>query len=181
MAEIAADGALSRPRPVGLRLAGSFLILCSGELLAKVAAFIAFAYLARALGPTEFGYVEFAISIVTVLAVWLDCGLSTYAAREVAKQPSSVSRITVHILLLHYVLAALCYVGLVALVLLMDKPWPLKQFLLLFGLSMFGLSALIPGVFQGRGLTQYVALASVVRWSVFAAAVFLFEIGRAHV
>lgn len=171
--EAAWGSAVPRPSPAASRLARHFLTLSSGEGLAKAAAFLAFAYLARTLGPTHFGYAEFAISIVTVLALVVDCGLGTYSAREAAKHPASAARLGVHIILIHLVLAGACVAVLLGFVAVIDKPGPVKALTLLYGLSLFAWSALVPGVFQGCGRMQPVALASAARWLVFAAGVFL--------
>ena len=46
------------------RLAANYVILSAGEFIAKVFGAVAFAYLARVLGPQRYGYLEFAIAII---------------------------------------------------------------------------------------------------------------------
>jgi O-antigen/teichoic acid export membrane protein len=62
---------------------------------------------------------------------------------------------------------------LAALTAAIDQPWPVKILILLYGLTLFGVPGLLGWVFQGRDSMHYVALASIVRWTTFAAGVFL--------
>jgi hypothetical protein len=49
-------------RPNGSRLTVNYLLLTGGECLAKLATFIAFAYLARVLGLERYGSLEFVLA-----------------------------------------------------------------------------------------------------------------------
>ena len=48
-------------------LVRNFLFLGAGEFASKVFGFLAFAYLARVLGPREFGQIEFALALIVFL------------------------------------------------------------------------------------------------------------------
>ncbi len=45
-------------------LAKNFVLLGIGEFASKICSFVAFAYLARVLGPSEFGQLEFALALI---------------------------------------------------------------------------------------------------------------------
>jgi O-antigen/teichoic acid export membrane protein len=156
------------------RLAVNFTILSSGECLSKLFALIAFAYLARALGPREFGHLELTLAIIIFFTLLVDCGLSPYGAREIAKDNGAVAHLAVHIVLVRGLLAVGAFTLLAILVAVIDKPWPLKQLILLYGLTLFGQPGLLHWVFQGLDRMQYVSMASVTRWSMFALGVVLF-------
>jgi O-antigen/teichoic acid export membrane protein len=156
------------------RLAVNFAVLSGGELLSKVFTAVAFAYLARVLGPGEYGQLEFALAIILFFTVLVDGGLSPYGARELAKDPGAAGRLVLHIVLLRCALAAGAFGVLAALTAAIDQPWSVKALVLLYGLTLFGVPGLLGWVFQGRDAMQYVALASIVRWMTFAAGVFLF-------
>jgi O-antigen/teichoic acid export membrane protein len=150
------------------RLAVNFTILSSGECLSKLFALVAFAYLARILGPREFGHLELTLAIIFFFTLLVDCGLTPYGAREIAKDNDAVAHLAVHVMLVRGVLAVGAFTLLVILVAVLDKPWPLKQLILLYGLTLFGLPGLLHWVFQGLDRMQYVSIASVTRWSIFA-------------
>jgi O-antigen/teichoic acid export membrane protein len=155
-------------------LARNFILLAAGEFAGKLFGFVAFAYLARVLGPEEFGQLEFALALIFFLTLFVDCGLSAYGAREIAKGEIALNRLTFHIIVLRCLFAAVGFIVLVVLVALLEKLSMLRTLLLLYGLTLFALPTLLPFVFQGRELMRYVATASVIRWSLFAAGVFLF-------
>ena len=62
-----------------------FLALSGGELLAKLAGFAAFAYLARTLGPEHYGAVELAVALVMFFSLVVDFGFGSIGARELAQ------------------------------------------------------------------------------------------------
>lgn len=159
------------------RLALNFVILSGGELVCKALTFAAFAYLARVLRPDSFGIVEFALAIIFVFNLLVDCGSSQYGAVQVARDKSAVSYLASRIAAVRCLLALGAYAALAILIFLVDKPWPVERLVLLYGLSLFGTPGLLQWVFQGRDQMQWVAAASMLRQSVFAAGVFLFVRG----
>jgi O-antigen/teichoic acid export membrane protein len=163
------------------RLAVNFAILAGGELLSKLFTALAFAYLARVLGPADYGQLEFALAIIMFLTVLVDGGLSPYGAREIAKDPGAAHRLVLHIIVLRGGLAAGAFGVLAALAAAIDQPASVKGLILLYGLTLFGVPGLLAWVFQGRDSMHYVALASVLRWSTFAAGVFLWVHGPGQV
>src|SRR5687767_11886190 len=112
-------------------LAKNFLLLVVGELGAKLFGFVAFAYMARVLGPKEFGQLEFALAVIFFLTLLVDCGLSAYGAREIAKDEVAIKRYTLHIIVLRCMLAAAAFVLLAIGVAVSHKPWSVQKLLLL--------------------------------------------------
>lgn len=159
------------------RLALNFAILSGGELISKLLAFAAFAYLARVLGPESFGYLEFALALVFFLTLISELGLGPFGAREVAKEPEAARRMAVHIVFLRSLLVAAALLLLALLVILLNKPWPVRRLLLFYGLTLLGLPGLLPWLFQGRDRMHYVAAASIIRWAIFSAGVILYVSG----
>ena len=152
-------------------LARNFALLSLGEFASKICGFIAFAYLARVLGPREFGQLEFALALMFFLSLFVDCGLGSYGAREVARDESAVTHLTVRIMFARCLLAVVAFAILLFVVAFLNKPWPVQRLILLYGLTLFVQIGLLPWVFQGRDLMAYVALASAMRWLIFAAGV----------
>ena len=155
------------------RLATNYVILSGGEFISKVLAAVALAYLARVLGPKSYGYLEFAIAIYFIVHLFVDSGLSYIGAREIAKDKSQLPRLFVNITLARSILAVTAFLFLALLAAFINQPQEVKTLIFLYGLVMLVLPWLTQYVFQGRDMMQYVALASLTRWSVFAGLVFL--------
>src|SRR5688572_21996561 len=58
--------------------------LVSGDLVAKAFTFVAFPFLARTLGPENFGRVEFALAFTFALSLVIDFGFGLAGARDAA-------------------------------------------------------------------------------------------------
>ena len=72
------------------KLVSNFTLLTGGEVLSKIFTFIAFTFLARMLGPTNFGHLEFALAVMVFFSLLVDFGTSPYGAREIAKNEVQV-------------------------------------------------------------------------------------------
>lgn len=155
------------------RLLDNFVLLGSAEAFSKGLTMLAFAYLARMLGPAEFGTLEFALAVITILVLLVDCGLSPYGAREVAKDAGPIAALARHIVVARLALVLVAWVLLVALGAVLDQPWLARRVLLLYGLTLVVLPASLSWVFQGRDAMGVVATGSMLRWSVFACGVVL--------
>jgi O-antigen/teichoic acid export membrane protein len=156
-----------------LRLIGNFGLLAAGEALSKVFGLAAFAYLARALGPGQFGELEFALALIVFFTLLVDGGLSSTGAREIARDSEAVGSITVNILVLRCVLALLALGSVMVFLSVLEKPPSQEWLIFLFGLTLLPLPGLLAWVFQGRDLMQCVAYASMLRWFIFACGVFI--------
>ncbi len=154
------------------RLAVNLALLTGGEFVGKVLVAVVFAYLGRMLGPSSYGQLEFTLALMFFCTILVEAGLTPFGAREIAKDAARAPRLVTHIVLLRGGLAVCAYALLAVVVALIDKPAPLKEFVLLYGLTLFELPALLPYVYQWRDEMQYIAAASIVRWSIFAAGIF---------
>ena len=133
----------------GARLARNFVLLGGAEVFSKGVTILAFACLARVLGPADFGALEFALAVITILTLLVDCGLSPYGAREVGKDPGKTGALVRHIVVTRLALVLVAWAVLLALVLTLDQPWPTRRVLLLYGLPLAVLAGSLFWVFQG--------------------------------
>src|SRR5262249_20165853 len=150
---------LSARVQTGLRLTLNFVVLSGAELLSKAAGALAFAYLARVLGPATFGQLEFAIAIVFFFTLVVDTGLSAYAAREVARDHAAWPRLVIHVTLLRGALAAVSFALLATAAAVLDQPPVVRSLLLVYGVTLFGLPGVLAWLFQGREMMRFVAMA----------------------
>jgi len=75
------------------RLAANLLYLLTGEFAAKLLTFASFSYLARLLGPQDYGFLEFTLAVMVFFTLPVDLGLGTYGAREIARHPDQAARL----------------------------------------------------------------------------------------
>ena len=158
----------------GVATPRNFLVLSAGESVVKVLTFFVFTYLGRTLGPAGYGNLEFTFALMTFFALSVDLGLSTYGAREIAKQRSRAAILLRDICLLRALLAVGLFAVLVLVVLLVEKNLEVKILLIVYGVSLLGIPGLLHWFFQGHDLMHWVAVAQIIRQGVFAALVFAF-------
>ncbi len=65
--------------------------MAAGNILCSLFGFILYIYLARTLMPEAFGYLSYAFTIIFFIYNFVDLGLPTYGAREVAKEKGRAS------------------------------------------------------------------------------------------
>ena len=156
------------------KLVVNFLVLSGGEGISKIFTFVAFAYLARVLGPDTFGDIEFALAVTLFFNMVTEGGLGLLGAREIAKNDNAVHRLTFHIVIMRCFLAIGAFLLLIVFVAISNKSLQEKQLIIFYGLTLFGTPGLLLWVFQGLERMLWVAISSVIRWSLFAGAVFFY-------
>ena len=150
-----------------------FLYLSGGEFAAKLLTFASFSYLARVLGPTHYGVLEFTLAVMIFFTLPVDLGLSTYGAREIARKPESAARLLHEITGLRVILTLGSMVGLGIFIVAIQKPAEVKTLLAIYCLSLLPWPWMLQWFFQGHDRMHWVAMASIVRQVVFTAMVFL--------
>ncbi len=141
------------------KILGNILSLGSGELIARVVAFLGITYVARRLGPEEFGIIGFAAALFGYLALTVTGGFNDIGAREVARRPREASSIAASVIIVRLALAcvALVTIGLAAWSL--NKPPTVKLVLLLMGLLFFPLALDTSWVYKGLERNRLVGIA----------------------
>lgn len=167
----------SNPRKLALNV----VLLTGGEAAGKILAFISFAYLARIFGPSTYGDMEFALAVTLFFNLVVEGGLGLLGAREIARDENTVAVLAFHIVILRCVLAVGAFLLLVLFSAVSNKSWQEKQLVMLYGLTLFGTPGLIQWVFQAFDRMQWVAVASVIRWLVFAGLVFFYIVDAGQV
>jgi O-antigen/teichoic acid export membrane protein len=157
-----------------LSLLKNFFSLAGAEAFTKVVTFAAFAYLARLLGPANFGYVEWSAAILMCASLIVDQGFSSYGAREIAKNPNITSTITTEVVTARLLMSVIGYACISGFAFLVVTDETIRLLLLIYGLSLFGLPFLLQWVFQGHDRMNLVALTQIVRQTIFVGVVFIF-------
>jgi PST family polysaccharide transporter len=162
----------SAPAAAPRRLAINFLFLSFGEGLAKLLTFASFSYMARTLGPWNYGLVEFTLALMVFFTLPVDLGLGSYGAREIARNPKNAERLLREITGLRLALALCSMAALGIFVAVIHKSIELKLLLLLYGVSLVGGPFLLQWFFQAHDQMHWVGMASIIRQMGFAATVF---------
>lgn len=148
--------------------AGNYVILSAAEAAGKLLNFAAFTHLGRALGPEQYGLLEFVIAVMAFFTLAADLGLSVCGAREVAKNPCLAPSLAGEIVFARGALTFLTVAALFAGLLWLPVSEAARLLFYLYAFSLFGSPLLIQWYFQGREAMAWVAAASVIRNGVFA-------------
>jgi O-antigen/teichoic acid export membrane protein len=165
------EPAVARP-PNPRRLSLNFLILSGGEFAAKLFTFAAFSYLARHLSAVNYGALEFTLALMVFFTLPVDLGLGSYGAREIAKNPAAARRLLHEITGIRMLLAVGSFLVLALVVLLLPKDAAVKRLVLMYGISLLANPFLLQWFFQAFDRMHWVAVASIVRQTVFAGFLF---------
>jgi PST family polysaccharide transporter len=157
-----------------LRLVTNYLSLAAGEVVSKLFTFAAIAYIARVAGPTGFGYLEFAASIMLCAGLLVDQGFGLYGAREIARDAETTDTLVAEVTFLRFLLAIIAFACILALVGALDRPPGLERLIVLYGLSLFPMPWMLQWVFQGHDRMGAVASMQVMRQGVYAVVVVAF-------
>lgn len=110
--------------------------LTSAYILQKIFAFIYFTLIARWLGANDIGLYVFAVSLVTILAVFIDFGLSPVLIRESAKFKEKANNYLNNVITIKILLAIITFVATVIIINLLNKPTIAQTMVYLAGLVM---------------------------------------------
>lgn len=156
------------------RLLTNFFSLSGAEAISKALTFIAFAYLARTFGTAGYGYVEWAAAVLMCASLIVDQGFSNYGAREIAKSPEKTARLVSEIVTARVILAAVAYAAVSLFAILYVADVPIRNLVLIFGISLWILPFLLQWAFQGHERMHLVSVTQVVRQVVFVSVIILF-------
>ncbi len=156
------------------KLAKNFALLSAGETLSKVFTFIAFTFLSRALGPAVYGDLEFSIAAVTVFALFVQMGLGSYGAREIARQPARAQQLLSEIMAVRMWMGGLSVAFLLVFAATVDKSADVRLLIVAYGASLLVVPGMTLWFFQGHDAMHWVAAANLIRHGTFATCVFFF-------
>lgn len=150
-----------------------FISLSGGELISKIAGFIAFAYLARVLEPSAYGSVEFAVSLLVFFSLIVDFGYGPVGARDISQHREHTQRYAAAIPSARIILAIFSLIFMCSLVLFLDHDKQTRQLVWIFSLALLATPFNQRWLLQGLDKMQLVSLGQIVRMSVFATGVIL--------
>ncbi|MCJ7458548.1 MAG: flippase [candidate division Zixibacteria bacterium] len=151
----------------------NFSFLLGADLITKALGFISVIYLARVLTVEGFGKIEFAQAIIIYFVLLVNQGLDLWGVREIAKGQEKIKEIVNNVLSIRFFLSLLAYGLLVIFVLLINKPWDIKQLILIYGLSIFTFSFTLNWFFQGIERMEFIALGQLMNQLLYVGGIFI--------
>ena len=145
-----------------------FVILASGDAVARLIAFGVTVYIARVLGPSSYGVIGFATAVMLYLSRVADCGIEYFGLgiREVADDPRRITRLVPGVTLVRLTVASALAV-LVAIAAL-AAPRPDGSVVALYGLTLVTLAASTRWVLLGLERAEVVAISRIAGEAVYA-------------
>ena len=96
--------------------------MLAGQILIKILAFAFSILVVRRLGPNDFGEYSAAMAYAFILAMLSDWGTSTWAVREMARQPETHTWIVPNVMALRAILSVLVIIGTTLSAWFLGKP-----------------------------------------------------------
>ena len=108
MSEVVAESTSAPPEEVGAWrvLVRSFATLMSGETAARLFGLLGVLVLARRLGPSDFGIISFALSLIGWFAIVVDSGTELLNVRDITREPHRFREIAERVLGLRLAISA---------------------------------------------------------------------------
>jgi O-antigen/teichoic acid export membrane protein len=158
----------------GRRITVNFLFLSTANIISKGLVFITVIYLARILGPENFGKLIFAQAFIVYFMLVTNMGLSTLGIREIVRNKDKINDYINNIFALRLVLSGISFCLLLVFVSLIRKPVEIKYLIVVYGLSLFPFALLFEWVFEGLEQMKYVGMSRVLDKLCFFLLIFLF-------
>jgi O-antigen/teichoic acid export membrane protein len=98
------------------RVVKNTAVLAVAQVIGYVFSFIYILYLARYLGPGQYGIVSFALAFTGFFQIFADLGLQTLLVREIARDKSQIVKYVVNIGLVKLILAVFTFIAMAAVI-----------------------------------------------------------------
>ena len=116
------------------------ILLSSSQFIRAAIGFLFFLFLARRLGPGDFGKFMFAFSLAEIFSILGDIGLHEYTIREIARRPELLRGRLAGILVLKTLLSGTSAIIMIAILPLMGKDRATSLAVVAFALAQIGYS-----------------------------------------
>jgi len=162
------------------KLTKNFIWMASANAVSGIINVFLYIYLARKLGAAKFGRFSFAQALVLYMFNFVDLGLSTFGAREVAKDTSRVSKFVSDIVSLRFLVSGFLYLVFIAAAILSRETVEMKTIMVLMALWFFSFAFATEWAFQGLEKMHMVFISLVTTSSLQCLLIFLFVKGNLY-
>lgn len=162
---------------LGRSIKNNFILNLLNTFVGLLFPLVTFPYVARILDPDGIGVVQFYQSIINYIVLFSSLGIPMYAVREVARCRENIherNRITLEILILHFMLSLLGYVAVAFLCLFVPQ---IRSHYIIFLILSASIGFTVIGVswfFQGVEDFKYITVRSLITRFLTAVALFTF-------
>ncbi|MCL0070516.1 flippase [Dehalococcoidia bacterium] len=142
------------------RIAKNTGVLLVAQVGSYLLAFLYMMYIARYLGPADFGTLSFALAFTGIFSIFGDLGLGQLTVREVARDKTLASKYLTNIAIMKIILAVITF-GLIALTInLMGYPQETITVVYLIGLSVIfmAFTQMFYSIFQAFERVEFQAI-----------------------
>lgn len=146
-----------------LKLARDLGMLWAGQVMTKGVAFIAFAFLARRLLPSDYGAVEYALGLATLAMLAIDGGLGSVGVRRLTQGQQSAEELVALIPAAQLCLAAVIGPAMIIFTLLFANDPNALPLTCMVAFSVFILPWKQDWLFQAKGMMTHVVAAQSIR------------------
>lgn len=145
------------------RLAGNAWWLFTGAAGRSLLGFLVSVYLARMLGPAQFGQVGFALAALAYFVLFTDGGLQALGTREVAAGRDGIGLLAGRVLMLRGALTALSLLVISLGAGLFTPSADTARLLVVFGIALVPMAANLAWVFRGTERMRMVGLSELLQ------------------
>ena len=130
------------------------------QIITSIFGFVWVILIARYLGVSEFGILTFGISFASLMAIFMDLGISTYTTRDLSRDPELASKYIGNGIPLKIVLSLLSFFASLAILIIMGYDSLTIEVALIFTIQFifFTMGHLFNGAFQAYGKLKYQAI-----------------------
>ncbi|MBZ9571320.1 flippase [Methanobrevibacter sp. TMH8] len=134
--------------------------LLISQIITSIFGFVWIVLLARYLGVSDFGTMNFAISFTTIMSIFTDLGLNIYTTRDLSRYPNLPQKYIGNIIPLKGLFSLITFIITIIILLIMDSTLLTIEVVLIFTMHMIFLNVgnLFNGVFQAYGKLKFQAI-----------------------
>lgn len=155
------------------RVVKNFFSLSVAQIVSQAIYFLAIVYLARILGATNFGRINFAQAVVLYFMLISNLGLTIVGVRGVARDQNSLDDYANNIITLRLTLALISYGLLLVFTALIRKSLEVKYLIIIYGFTLFSSALLVEWLFQGIEKMEFIGISRILDKAFYAGLVFL--------
>jgi O-antigen/teichoic acid export membrane protein len=141
--------------------------LLISQIITSIFGFVWIVLLARYLGVSDFGIMNFAISFTGIMSIFIDLGINTYITRDLSRSPELSQKYIGNAIPLKIFLSILSFIATLIILLIMNYNSLTIEVVLLFAIQTIFLSMgwLFNGVFQAFSKMKYQAIGIIINSS----------------
>jgi len=143
------------------RTTKNFFSLSIGKIISQIITFVTIVYLARILGPENFGKINFAQVVVLYFMLITSLGLPTLGVREVARDKNNISNYVNNLLTLRLILALFSFCLMLGFVSIIHKSVEVKYLIIFYGLSLFPFALGLEWLFRGIERMEFIGISMI--------------------